>query len=154
MSGYSSPSSPTCGWVLVPEMLSSAMAHEDRERVRPLCSQTLSEGWKWKRKTRIEDGDISSLNEDDGWTNAIVPTEIFKDLFEAGKIDDPHVDRNEDKVTWVGEADWMYRMTFDLDSTPINRKVVLVFEGLDTFAKVYLNDICILKSKVLHPRLY
>jgi len=146
MSGYNSPSSPTCGWVFVPEMLASSLGQQ--KEMMPLRTQTLSDGWQWKQKPKERSGDVESLAEDGGWTSTSVPTEIFKDLLEAGKIEDPHLARNEDKVAWVGEADWMYRTRFPLTELGQNEKVVLVFEGLDTFAKVYLNGVLVLEAQV------
>jgi beta-mannosidase len=52
---------------------------------------------------------------------------------------------NELEVEWVGETAWTYRTTFDSPSTN-SRSVYLVFEGLDTFAQVKLNDVVILES--------
>lgn len=85
-----------------------------------------------------------------GWTKTSVPTDIFKDLLVAGKIKDPHLDRNEVDVQWIGESNWAYRTQFRLDHSPEHgEKVVLVFEGLDTFAKVYFNGSLILESEVV-----
>lgn len=89
----------------------------------------------------------------EGWTKTSVPTEIFKDLLDAGKIKDPFVDRNEEEVQWVGERDWIYRTTFSVErGIKEGEKVALVFEGLDTFADVYLNEKLILQSEVPLPR--
>ena len=63
--------------------------------------------------------------------------EIFPDLMNDGKIPDPFVDLNERKVQWVGERDWDYQSKFQVDS--VLRHSVLRFQGLDTFAKIYLN---------------
>jgi beta-mannosidase len=48
-------------------------------------------------------------------------------------------------VEWVGETAWTYRTTFE--SPPTNdESVYLLFDGLDTFAQVRLNDNVILES--------
>jgi len=52
---------------------------------------------------------------------------------------------NELDVEWVGETDWEYRTTFDSPSTD-SASVYLIFDGLDTFAEVKLNNTVILKS--------
>ena len=91
------------------------------------------------------------LTDNVGWTGTCIPTEIFKDLLDARKIQDPHIDQFEKTVQWVGEADWLYRTRFTVNYTPpadSNEKVVLVFDGLDTFAQVYLNGKIILKTEV------
>jgi beta-mannosidase len=110
-----------------------------------LNTQSLSENWEWKQKSEGDDDE----NEEHGWTKTSVPTEIFKDLIDAGKIKDPFIDRNEDEVQWVGEKNWIYRTKFTLEKGITHgEKTTLVFEGLDTFADVYLNDKLILQSEV------
>lgn len=75
------------------------------------------------------------------WMPATVPGTVHTDLFANGKIPDPFADDNEKKLQWIENEDWEYSCTFDVDSTFLLQKnIVLVFEGLDTYAKVYLND--------------
>lgn len=115
---------------------------------RALRTHNLKCGWEWKQRDNSA-SELKDLEVHDGWTATSVPTEIFKDLLEAGRIPDPHLDQNEKKVQWVGEVDWMYRTKFTVDCTS-DDKVVLVFDGLDTFATVYLNGTQILKSEVFY----
>lgn len=63
--------------------------------------------------------------------------QIHTDLLNNGEIPDPFIDRNEKDLQWIGEEDWEYKTTFKVDS---NKKHELVFEGLDTFATIYVND--------------
>jgi beta-mannosidase len=121
--------------------------NEDRE-MSPLKRQSLSNNWEWKqRPENVED--LEALAGQEGWSSTSVPTEVFKDLLESGRIADPFLDRNEDAVQWVGEADWMYRTKFPIERVPgPGEKAVLVLEGLDTFASVYLNGKLILTSDV------
>ena len=77
------------------------------------------------------------------WHAATVPGNNFSDLLEHGFIPDPFYGTNEDSVQWVAEREWIYRTT--LASTKANNQT-LVFQGLDTYAKVYLNDSLILES--------
>jgi beta-mannosidase len=137
------------GWILVHEQaLSIPSTEQTFEAMTPLRSLTLSDNWEWKQKQKDE-LEVEALAGHGGWTTTSVPTEIFKDLLEAGEIPDPHLDRNEKDVQWVGEVDWLYRTRFTLDHKPNEReKAVLVFEGLDTFANVYLNGSLVLKSEV------
>ncbi|EMD88715.1 glycoside hydrolase family 2 protein [Bipolaris maydis C5] len=76
------------------------------------------------------------------------PTEIHRDLLKNGKIKDPFIDLNELSVRWVGDETWTYRTTFAAPQRYGKAGVTskLQFEGLDTFASVYLNDIFILQS--------
>lgn len=76
-----------------------------------------------------------------------VPSEVHLELMRHGKIPDPFVDLNELSVRWVGEQTWQYRTHFATPSHMASCKSLdLVFEGLDTFATVKLNEQTILKS--------
>ncbi|SPJ78522.1 related to beta-mannosidase [Fusarium torulosum] len=99
--------------------------------------QTLLEkGWSFKKTA---DGH-------DAWKPvARVPTVAHIDLLDNGLIPDPFLDMNELDVEWVGETAWTYRTTFDSPSTD-GASVYLLFDGLDTFAQVRLNDTVILDS--------
>ena len=118
-----------------------------------LRTQSLSENWQWKQKPQTAKSEYSELlAEKSGWTGTCIPTEIFKDLLDAGKIEDPHVDQYEKTVQWVGEVDWLYRTRFTVDHTPSRGETAaLAFDGLDTFASVYLNGKLILQSEVCLP---
>lgn len=92
------------------------------------------------------------LIDENGWGSTSVPSEIFRDLLDAEQIKHPHVDLNEQEVQWVGEVDWIYRTRFVPENAyQKQEKAVLVFEGLDTFARVYLNRKLILETEVPFP---
>jgi beta-mannosidase len=142
----STPTSPTClfGTLILGDLL------EQRE-MTTLRTQTLADNWEWRQRPKGT-SELDALAGSDGWTRTCVPTEVFRDLLEAGKIEDPHVDSNEQKVQWVGEVDWVYRTRFVLDKNLAEKeKAVLAFDGLDTYANVYLNGKLILKSQVSSP---
>ena len=83
----------------------------------------------------------------DGWMEARVPGCTHLDLLRSGKIEDPFLYDNEQKVQWVAEKDWEYVKTFNLDEDVLKRqRIDLVFEGLDTYAQVFLNDSLVLKA--------
>ena len=74
------------------------------------------------------------------WLPATVPGGVHTDLLALGRIPDPFVADHELKVMWVAENDWEYRDTFNADDRLLDEEqVVLVCEGLDTLADVYLN---------------
>ena len=74
------------------------------------------------------------------WLPAIVPGGVHTDLLAAGAIPDPFVGDNEKRVMWVGERDWEYRRTFTVDPALLaEAQVILVCDGLDTLAAVWLN---------------
>lgn len=75
------------------------------------------------------------------WSSSIKGrrTQIHADLLSNKQLPDPFLDVNENLVQWVGETDWEYETLF-LVEAPERKHHELVFEGLDTFATVYLND--------------
>lgn len=84
---------------------------------------------------------------DSVWNSASVPGNIFSDLLENKIIEDPFIGNNEEKVQWVSDEDWEYKTQFSVDTKTLEKKnSVLNFEGLDTYASVFLNDSLILKT--------
>jgi beta-mannosidase len=76
-----------------------------------------------------------------------VPGMVHSDLFSAGLIDDPFFGNNETNLQWIAEREWEYSKTFLPDPKLFDQeKVQLIFEGLDTYSKVWLNDQLILES--------
>ena len=81
------------------------------------------------------------------WHQAEVPGNNFSDLLKHNFIPDPFYGTNEDSIQWVSERNWQYKSQFSVPkSTLENEKQLLVFSGLDTYAKVYLNDSLILQA--------
>ena len=79
--------------------------------------------------------------EDSEWKSASVPGNIFTDLLAHKIIPDPFVKTNEEKVQWVSKKDWEYKTTFKVDNETLQKEnTTISFEGLDTYAKVYLNN--------------
>ncbi|WP_430413236.1 beta-mannosidase [Kordia sp.] len=78
---------------------------------------------------------------DTAWHAATVPGNVYSDLLAHGKIPDPFLGSNELNVQWVPTKNWEYQSTFELDSETLKKShIELTFEGLDTYASVYLND--------------
>nr|MCU0395437.1 hypothetical protein [Chitinophagaceae bacterium] len=81
------------------------------------------------------------------WRTATVPGTVHTDLMQHGLIGDPFTGNNEKAVQWVGEADWEYRTRFSLSAAQLQaRHLQLVFEGLDTYAEVWLNGRMVLQA--------
>ncbi|MEM6517344.1 MAG: glycoside hydrolase family 2 protein, partial [Bacteroidota bacterium] len=100
----------------------------------PLTFQ-LNKNWQFKRVT------------DTVWRSAVVPGNVFSDLLEHNLIEDPFVSDIEKKVQWVSDTEWEYRTFFSLDKGTLSKKNIdLFFEGLDTYAEVYLNNNLILEA--------
>jgi beta-mannosidase len=76
----------------------------------------------------------------ENWLPASVPGTIHTDLLANKVIDDPYYRLNEKQLQWIDKADWEYRTVIIADEKlfSLERKE-LVFEGIDTYAKIYLN---------------
>ncbi|KAK7953659.1 hypothetical protein PG988_014353 [Apiospora saccharicola] len=78
------------------------------------------------------------------------PTHVHLDLLHHRLIPDPYIGKNELQVQWIGESVWAYKTTFttpDGVTSTSSKKVVLAFDGLDTFATVILNGKTVLTSE-------
>jgi len=85
------------------------------------------------------------------WQPASVPGAVHTDLLAARRIPDPYVGAPEAGLQWIGLADWEYQARFDVDAATLARAhAELVFEGLDTFAEVSLNDQPLLRADNSH----
>ena len=81
------------------------------------------------------------------WLSASVPGCVHTDLMSHDKIQDPFYRLNEKDVQWVGETDWEYRTSFSVNTQLLEKEnLEMNFEGLDTYANVFLNDSLILNA--------
>lgn len=75
----------------------------------------------------------------EGWLNAEVPEEIHATLRRAGVLRGNTYGKTKDEERWVEEKDWVYHKEFFVPEELRARRVVLDFQGLDTFCELYLN---------------
>lgn len=81
------------------------------------------------------------------WYKATVPGTVHTDLLDNKLIPDPYYRDNESKLQWIDKADWEYKTAFSVDVQILSKKKIeLVFDGLDTYADVYLNGKLILQA--------
>ena len=81
------------------------------------------------------------------WNSATIPGNVHSDLLDNKLIEDPFIESNEDRLQWISETDWEYKTSFSVDRETLKKKhIELNFEGLDTYAFVFLNDSLILES--------
>ena len=79
------------------------------------------------------------------WLPATVPGCVHTDLFANGKIGDPFYRLNEKDQQGIEHESWEYRTTFRADAAArAEEHVELVFQGLDTYAEVFLNGVSVL----------
>ncbi|MBK7306183.1 MAG: glycoside hydrolase family 2 protein [Chitinophagaceae bacterium] len=81
------------------------------------------------------------------WYKANVPGTVHTDLLANKLIPDPYYRDNESKLQWIDKADWEYKTVFNLEEALFNKSMLeLTFDGLDTYADVYLNGKLILQT--------
>ncbi|KAL2809596.1 glycoside hydrolase superfamily [Aspergillus granulosus] len=106
----------------------------------PVSKETLllNEGWQYK------------ASDTETWSNAQpLPTTVHLDLLADGGIPDPFYGKNESLVQWVAAKTWIYKKEFRVPAELLHdcgQKIVLVFEGLDTYATVTLDGETILET--------
>ena len=77
---------------------------------------------------------------DSSWSRATVPGTVHTDLLNDKQINDPFYRTNERDLQWIGRQDWEYRTSFEVSADLLkSARLYLVFEGLDTYADVYVN---------------
>lgn len=98
-------------------------------------TKTITTNWQFKQIGKSK------------WHKAAVPGTVHTDLLTNKLIPDPFFGTNESQLQWISKADWEYKTTFEVDEKSINKKhKALIFEGLDTYADVYLNGQKILSA--------
>lgn len=104
----------------------------------PLQGIPLHDGWKFRQvgDDKAEWMPVSQF-----------PTNVHLDLIYNKIIPDPFIANNEGDVQWVSERSWVYKKIFSSPPVLPGQKAVIVFEGLDTHAKVVLNGEKILQTE-------
>ena len=95
----------------------------------------LHDGWQFRQEGGTK------------WYAATVPGEVHTDLLNNKLIPDPYYRDNEKKLQWIEKKNWEYKKSFQLSAETLKKKhSELVFDGLDTYASVYLNGKLVLKA--------
>ena len=75
-----------------------------------------------------------------------IPSVIQADMYENGLIPHPYKSNIEPQLLWIPQHEWVYTLDFKAEDYILNEDVIeLVFEGLDTYADVWMNG-----KKLLH----
>ncbi len=115
---------------LATALVAAAPVHADS-----VAKQEISAGWTFKH---VRGND---------WYPATVPGVVQTDLMDNQLIEDPFYRLNERSIQWVDKEDWEYKTTLNVAPDVFDKQhIELDFKGLDTYADVYLNDSCILKT--------
>lgn len=122
--------------LMVAVLITDAHAQAVVETVRvPKFKTFIHSGWQFRETGK------------GNWRAAQVPGCVHTDLLNNKVIEDPFYRDNEQKLQWIGKADWEYQTTFAVTPETLARQnIELVFEGLDTYADVTLNDIPLLSA--------
>ena len=97
--------------------------------------QSLNHGWNLQTDTLSIDLQVD------------IPSEAHADLYAAGIIPHPYGEDNvETELQWIPQHQWDYSLKFDVDKNIWQKdNIDLIFNGLDTYADVWLNG-----EKILH----
>jgi beta-mannosidase len=91
--------------------------------------------WKFKKPSETS------------WLPATVPGTVHTDLFANKIIPDPFYGDHESHLQWIESENWEYQSSFNLSADELKHSnVELQFDGLDTYANVYLNDSLLLQT--------
>lgn len=117
-------------------ILSVFMIEDTAARTSAMKTEiSLNANWKFREFDKNE------------WLPASVPGCVHTDLLANKKIEDPFYRDNEKSQQWIGKTDWEYETRFQISNEILRRQnLEIVFDGLDTYAEVFLNDYKILDA--------
>ena len=97
--------------------------------------QSLNHGWNLRTDTLSIDLQVD------------IPSEVYANLYTAGLIPHPYDEGDvEESLQWIPQRTWDYSLKFNVDKNIWkNDSIDLIFNGLDTYADVWLNG-----EKILH----
>lgn len=75
----------------------------------------------------------------DGWIPVAAPGDTYLALVKAGRLAHPWRGRSETEAAWVRGREWWWKTELVAPEAGEDEAVTLVFEGLDTFAAIYLD---------------
>lgn len=111
---------------------------------------SLNGDWKFKvnkKKFSLEEILPKEIKKNQ-WLEAQVPGTVHTDLLKNKLIPDPFFADNEIKLKWIPELSWIYKKEFSLPKNFLpDKKIFIVFEGLDTVTEIFLNGNKIGKTK-------
>ena len=88
------------------------------------------------KRVYLDVNDWKLKNEKVGEVHATIPGCVHTDLLNCGKIEDYFWRDNSLSAQWIEDCDWEYSCDFCAKE---GKKVKLIFEGLDTYAEIFLN---------------
>lgn len=114
---------------LIPLILSSCIGKNH------FSYQSLNSGWNLQTDTLSIDLQVD------------IPSVVQADLYENGLIPHPYLGKVEQDLQWIPQQIWDYSLKFDVDNDIFEKdNIDLIFNGLDTYADVWLNGEKIIRS--------
>lgn len=95
--------------------------------------------------------ELRKLDEQDVVYTTHVPGSVFSTLISEGVLPDPAYRENESVVLAFADNDFHLRKTFEVEAAFLeHEKIELVFEGIDTLSRVYLNGMLLAETDNMH----
>jgi len=127
--------------------LVSCIVWSQRVEAAQPTSSVIESGWEFRAVSNTDRTDVKE------WHPAQVPGVVQTDLLRNKLIAEPFHQDNEFTLQWIGLTDWEYRTQLPVEAATLaHSHIDLVFEGLDTFADVYVNDNAVLHSENMFRR--
>jgi beta-mannosidase len=102
-------------------------------------SMPLDEGWKLRNAKQTS------------WMDVSIPSCVQSELMVRKFMANPFWGNNEKDCRWVENEKWEYAVYFDVAPSLFSQKnIAIVFEGLDTYAKIKLNGTPIAETDNMH----
>ena len=118
----------------------------------PAITVVLDRGWQ----VRIDPADTAAAiahPQAARWFPATVPGTVQQDLIARRIVPDPFIGMNEAAIQWAGLTGWQYSTTLTVTPAMLRHdRIDLVFDGLDTFARVAVNGQPLLTADNAHRR--
>uniref|UniRef100_A0AAV2JHA9 Beta-mannosidase n=1 Tax=Knipowitschia caucasica TaxID=637954 RepID=A0AAV2JHA9_KNICA len=130
---------------LVPEIARIYKTDNSRynKLARDWTNNKLSLDGKWKLQNT--NGSVT--------LGAQVPGCVHSALLQQGLIQDPYYRFNDGLYQWIALENWTYSSTFSLISPfRLKKKVLLIFDGIDTISTISLNGITLGKTDNMFQR--
>jgi len=109
-----------------------------------ICFSTVAQ--TSQRDLSVENWTFNKQNDSKKY-KAEIPGTVHTDLFQNKIIPDPFFGANEKQLQWIENETWEYETYFSLSKSEFqNQNIDLEFDGLDTYATVFLNGKIVLEA--------
>ena len=111
------------------------------------CIQCKQKPYKSNSIKKIDENWVLHVAENDTFFAVNIPSNVHSDLHQHQLIEDPFWENNELKLQWIEEENWIYSTKFQLTKEELSYDFIdIVFEGLDTYSEVILNNQLVFSS--------